>query len=75
MTCEESEILLHALLDNELDAGHAHEVETHLASCPTCAAQLRDYRVMRRSLGAPALRQQAPAALRARIEASLPAPA
>jgi anti-sigma factor RsiW len=72
MTCEETRILVHALIDGELDAGHAHEVETHLASCPACAAQLRDYRVMRRSLAAPALRHEAPAALRARIEASLP---
>jgi anti-sigma factor RsiW len=75
MTCEETRILVHALIDDELDAGHAHEVETHLASCPACAAQLRDYRVMRQSLAAPALRHQAPAALRARIEAALPAPA
>ena len=74
MTCEETRILVHALIDGELDAGHAHEVETHLASCPACAAQLRDYRVMRQALSAPALRHQAPAALRARIEAALPAP-
>jgi anti-sigma factor RsiW len=33
---------------------------------------LRDYRVMRQALSAPALRQQAPAALRARIEGALP---
>src|SRR5690242_18900578 len=29
MTCDEAEILLHALLDGELDAGHAREVENH----------------------------------------------
>jgi anti-sigma factor RsiW len=75
MTCEETRILVHALVDGELDAGHAHEVETHLASCPACAAQLRDYRVMRQSLAAPALRQRAPAALRSRIESALPPPA
>ena len=38
MTCAETEILLHALLDGELDAGHARDVEAHLeeigrASC------------------------------------------
>ena len=27
MTCTETEILLHALLDGELDAGHAREVD------------------------------------------------
>ena len=33
MTCDEAEILLHALIDGELDAGHAHEVEAHAADC------------------------------------------
>jgi anti-sigma factor RsiW len=73
MTCEETRLLVHALIDGELDAGHAREVEAHVASCPGCAAQLRDYRVMRQALAAPALRHQAPAALRARIERTLPA--
>ena len=27
MKCDESEVLLHALIDGELDAGHAREVE------------------------------------------------
>jgi anti-sigma factor RsiW len=72
MTCEETRILVHALIDGELDAGHAREVEAHLASCPGCAAQLRDYRVMRQALSAPALRHQATAGLRARIEGTLP---
>jgi anti-sigma factor RsiW len=73
MTCEETRELVHALIDGELDAGHAREVETHVATCPRCAAALRDYRVMRQALAAPALRYQAPAALRARIEGALPA--
>jgi anti-sigma factor RsiW len=74
MTCDEAKGLVHALIDGELDAPHAREVETHVASCPRCAAELRDYRAMREALGAPALRHAAPAALRARIEAALPAP-
>ena len=43
MTCDEAEILLHALLDGELDAGHAREVELHIANCAHCAAQLKAY--------------------------------
>ena len=43
MTCDEAEILLHALIDGELDAGHAREVEAHIASCARCAAAARDY--------------------------------
>src|SRR5258708_7885389 len=72
MTCEEARILLHALIDGELDAGHASEVEAHVAGCPRCAVQLRDYRVMRQALAAPSLRHQAPVELRARIEGALP---
>src|ERR1700680_2542726 len=72
MTCEETRILVDAPVDGDLDAGHSREVEAHLATCPGCAALLRDYRVMRQALSAPALRHQAPAALRARIEGTLP---
>jgi anti-sigma factor RsiW len=64
---------MHALIDGELDAGHSREVEEHVAKCQRCAAQLRDYRVMRQALGSPSLRHQTPAALRARIEGALPA--
>ena len=39
MTCAETEILLHALLDGELDAGHARDVEAHLGGSPAlCGA-------------------------------------
>src|SRR6478752_1716590 len=74
MTCDEARILLHALLDNELDAGHAREVEAHIAGCPACAAELSAQRDMQRVLADADLRYTAPASLRARIEASLPQP-
>ncbi|HEY3891563.1 MAG TPA: anti-sigma factor [Bradyrhizobium sp.] len=72
MTCDEAEILLHALLDGELDAGHAREVEDHIAGCPNCAAQLAAYREMRKAVMGTELRYAAPPGLRRRIEASLP---
>ncbi len=75
MTCDEAGVLLHALLDGELDAGHAREVEAHIAGCPRCAAQLRDYREMRRVMSGANLSFAAPAALRSRIDASIPAAA
>jgi anti-sigma factor RsiW len=74
MTCDEAEILLHALLDGELDAGHAREVEAHIANCPRCAAQLRAYREMSSAVTNADLRYTAPPALRQRIEAALPRP-
>ena len=73
MNCAECEVLLHALIDGELDAGHAREVEAHVAdlrrlrrrssrhSAP-CARRWRE----------PNLKETAPAHLRSRIEAALP---
>jgi anti-sigma factor RsiW len=72
MTCDEAEILLHALIDGELDAGHAREVEAHIAGCPRCAAELAAYREMSKAIADRDLRYTAPASLRRRIEAALP---
>jgi anti-sigma factor RsiW len=72
MTCDEAEILLHALLDDELDAGHVREVEAHIATCQRCAAQLNTYRDMRSAMAASNLHFTAPPQLRQRIEAALP---
>jgi anti-sigma factor RsiW len=74
MTCDEAEILLHGLIDGELDAGHARDVEAHIASCPRCAPQLAAYREMSRQIGDADLHYTAPLSLRRRIEASLPQP-
>jgi len=75
MTCDEAEILLHALIDGELDAGNTRAVEDHIAGCPRCAAQLRDYREMSKMIAGADVRYKAPLELRRRIEASLPKPA
>jgi anti-sigma factor RsiW len=73
MICTETEILLHALLDGELDAGHAREVEAHVANCPRCAAQLRAYRELQQAMPAAQLHFTAPMSLRHRVEKALPA--
>jgi anti-sigma factor RsiW len=74
MSCAEAEIMLHALLDGELDAGHAREVESHLEICPRCAAQLRAFRELQQAMPAAQLGFTAPMSLRRRIEAALPSP-
>jgi anti-sigma factor RsiW len=72
MTCDEAEILLHALADDELDAGHVREVETHVATCPRCTAELVTIRRMHEAIAGANLTFKAPPQLRARIEAALP---
>ncbi len=39
MNCYEAEVLIHALIDGELDAGHAREVEAHVATCADCSQE------------------------------------
>jgi anti-sigma factor RsiW len=75
MTCDETEILLHALIDGELDAGHARDVETHVAACPACAEKLKTFRAMREAFAQAPLKEAAPTDLRNRIEAALAVPA
>jgi anti-sigma factor RsiW len=71
MTCNEARTLLHALIDGELDASHAREVEAHLGGCAACTAELAAYRQMRETIAAKDLRYATPPLLRKRIEASL----
>jgi anti-sigma factor RsiW len=71
MKCDESEVMLHALIDSELDAGHAREVEEHAATCAGCGEKLAAFRTMHEVLSAAPLKETAPAHLRNRIEASL----
>jgi anti-sigma factor RsiW len=75
MNCAESEVLLHALIDGELDAGHAREVEEHAAACSACAEKLTSFRAVREAMAGAALKEVAPAHLRNRVEALLAAPA
>jgi anti-sigma factor RsiW len=65
---------MHALIDGELDATRASDVEAHVAGCQRCAAELRQFRKMRQAMAGANLRLAAPAALRSRIEAAIPAP-
>ena len=74
MNCDEAEVLLQALIDGELDAGHARDVENHVADCPHCTAMLRDYREMSQAIAAAGAQYKAPLELRKRIENALPQP-
>ena len=74
MNCEEANVLMHALLDGELDAGHARAVEEHIAGCKACAVAMRDFRAMREAITSVPLGFTAPSSLRVAVESKLPAP-
>jgi anti-sigma factor RsiW len=74
MNCGESEILLNALVDGELDAGHARDVEQHVAACSACAEMLTEFREVHDAVSGAGLKMTAPAHLRSRIEKALPLP-
>ena len=67
MICQESAGMLNALVDGELDAGHARDVEVHVARCARCAAQLESLRNLRQALKESKLRYSAPASLRLNV--------
>jgi anti-sigma factor RsiW len=75
MNCAESEVMLHALIDGELDAGHARDVEAHVADCAGCGEKLAAFRTMHEVMSAAPLKETAPAHLRNRIEALMATPA
>ena len=68
--CPDKAMLLEALLDGELDAMHAAEVEAHVAGCAGCRAALDDLTTVRAMLRAPAVRETAPERLKARLAAA-----
>ena len=48
--CPDKELLLHALADNELDAGNVLALEAHMAGCQACAAELAAIRQVKSTL-------------------------
>jgi anti-sigma factor RsiW len=74
-SCADYDLLLHALADGELDAGHVRDVEAHVAGCAACAEKLKAVRALREAMAGAKLREPAPAHLRSRIEALFPDPA
>jgi anti-sigma factor RsiW len=75
MNCAEIEILVHALIDGELDAGHARKVEVHTTTCSACGEKLASLRALRQAIGGAGLKEAAPLHLRRRVEAALAVPA
>jgi len=70
MTCDDTRLLLHAYLDDELDAANSVAVASHLRACPACTARYDAYAMLRKALVQPSLHYGAPAALRQRWSAA-----
>ena len=69
MTCsKENAILLHGLLDGELDAANAVRFEVHLKSCAICAAEYERQKTMRAALRMPGVAHRAPESLRLKLD-------
>src|SRR5947209_5055500 len=71
--CSDMRDLLHPYLDGELDLVRTLDVERHLRECPACSQALDHQQSLRAVLRRGSLYHQAPALLRERIRASLPA--
>jgi anti-sigma factor RsiW len=66
MMCDDAKLLLHAYLDDELDAANSAAVAGHMRECPACTARFEAYSTLHKALSQPALRYEAPDALRQR---------
>jgi anti-sigma factor RsiW len=68
MNCSQTEILIHALLDNELDISRAVDVEVHVRTCAACGAKLTAFEITRKVVAQSDLMEVAPTTLRKRLQ-------
>jgi anti-sigma factor RsiW len=69
--CSEHTLLLHGLIDGELDAANSLMIEGHIKTCAGCAAAFRRLEDVRARLSAPDVRYAAPPGLLNRINAQI----
>lgn len=75
LDCNESQSLMAAYIDGELDSSSAIRYSAHLEACPACSAAYRQMRDLQATVKTHATQYAAPAYLRERIQAALPRPA
>ena len=64
MMCNDARLLLHAYLDDELDAAQSVAITRHMQGCATCAADYADYAQLRKAMAQSSLYRHAPDELR-----------
>ena len=75
LDCNESQSLIAAYIDGELDSSSAIRYGAHLEACPACSEAYRQMCDLQATVKAHATHYAAPAHLRQRIQAALPHPA
>lgn len=69
--CTEWELMLHGLVDGELDAVHALRVEKHIATCGHCARQLESIQTLKRRIAQEGVQWRTPDHVRAQVLAAI----
>ncbi len=69
--CADKEMLLHALIDGELDAANSVAIEAHIKTCSACAEELARIEAVRDALSQQGMKHRAPADLQRRIAAQI----
>jgi anti-sigma factor RsiW len=69
--CASTRLLLHGLIDGELDAANTLRCEAHLADCADCAASFAEMKALRETMSHADLRYPTPPGLAPRIERAL----
>jgi len=72
MQCSDTKLLIHAYLDDELDAGDSARLLQHLAHCPACSGEFERHAGLKDLLRRKKLRHAIPEAVRSRVIAALP---
>ena len=71
MNCQETQHLIHAYLDGELDLVKSLEIEEHLQGCQACSQTYQNQQALRAALNAGSLYFRSPAPLRKRIQVAV----
>jgi mycothiol system anti-sigma-R factor len=69
--CADMKLLMHGLLDGELDAANALTCEEHLDTCSHCTAEYEAFQALRQAIRTGDARHRAPDALKSRVLAAL----
>jgi anti-sigma factor RsiW len=71
MNCEDTQVLLSAYVDGELDLVRSLEIEKHIETCPACARTVQNQQTLGTALQAGSLYHRPPQHLEERVRAAM----